>query len=342
MTFNRVLIGVLALVALLVGGLLPWWLAGIATTRRFEFPDRDNAGLTPGSFQLAFEETSFASADGVALRGWWVPAPGARGTVVLVHGLNRSRIENARKLPFLHAQGWNALLFDLRHHGQSGGQASTFGWREKDDVAAAVALARRQSGGPVVTWGVSMGAAAATLAAADDPAIAGLVCDSSFRSLRDTVWHHLDLFRGFRWWGRVVPAWAVGSQAIYFMGVRGGFDPDAVDIVSAARRLNGRPVLFVANAGDRRMPSEIAGELRAAAGGQARLLVVPGKSHGGAWREGTEQYEAAVRELLERVAGPVGLAQRAPAVAAPAGATGSIPGGLERQSSWALNGHAWS
>ena len=43
-----------------------------------------------------------------------VPAPGARGTVVLVHGLNRSRIENARKLPFLHAQGWNALLFDLR------------------------------------------------------------------------------------------------------------------------------------------------------------------------------------------------------------------------------------
>ena len=337
MSSKRVVIGVLALVALLVGGALPWWLAGIATTRRFEFPDRENAGLTPASFQLPFEEASFASADGVGLRGWWVPAPGARGTVVLVHGLNRTRVENARKLPFLHAQGWNTLLFDLRHHGQSGGQASTFGWREKDDVAAAVALARRQSAGPVVAWGVSMGAAAATLAAAEDPAISGLVCDSSFRSLRDTVWHHLELFRGFRWWGRLVPAWAIGSQAIYFIGVRGSFDPDAVDVLSAARRLGGRPALFVANSGDRRMPSEIAGELSAAAGPQARVLVVPGHSHGGAWREGTQQYEAAVRELLERVAGPVGLAH-----GAPAGAAQEVPGGLERRSSWEPNGHAWS
>jgi hypothetical protein len=29
----------------------------------------------------------------VALQGWFVPAPGAKGSVVLVHGLNRSRIE---------------------------------------------------------------------------------------------------------------------------------------------------------------------------------------------------------------------------------------------------------
>jgi hypothetical protein len=106
-----------------------------------------------------------------------------------------------------------------------------------------------------------------------------------------------------------------------------------VDVLSAVRRLAGRPALFVANAGDRRMPPEIAGELRAAAGAQARLLVVPGKSHGGAWREGTQQYEAAVRELLERVARPV---------AAPERAAGTIPGGPEGRSSWVLRRHARS
>jgi hypothetical protein len=33
-------------------GWVPWFLAGIATTRRFQFPDKENAGLTPASLQL--------------------------------------------------------------------------------------------------------------------------------------------------------------------------------------------------------------------------------------------------------------------------------------------------
>jgi hypothetical protein len=50
------------------------------------------------------------------------------------------------------------------------------------------------------------------------------------------------------------------------------------------------------------MPPEIAYELKAAAGENARVLVVPGNSHGGAWREGTAAYEEAVGDLLEEAA----------------------------------------
>ena len=294
--------------ALLIGlvvfvfGIAPFWLAGMATTRRFQFPDKENAGLTPASFNLAFEDVSFKASDGVDLKGWWVPAPGARGTVVLVHGLNRSRIEMIKKVPFLHGSGWNALLFDLRHHGASGGDASTFGDRERLDVQAARAFAATRATGTVVYWGVSLGAAAATLAAAEDATVGGLVCDSTYRSLRDTVRHHMGLFRRFRWWLRLVPSWPVASEVVWWMGRRGDFDPDAVDLVAAASRLSGRPALFVCNSGDRRMPPEIAFELKAAAGEGARVLVVPGNSHGGAWREGTAAYEKAVSDLLEEAA----------------------------------------
>jgi pimeloyl-ACP methyl ester carboxylesterase len=288
--------------AVFVFGIAPFWLAGLATTRRFQFPDRENAGLTPASFQLTFQDVAFQSSDGVDLKGWWVPAGDPRGTVVLVHGLNRSRIEMVKKVPFLHAAGWNALLFDLRHHGDSGGKASTFGDRERLDVQAARAYAGTRSGGPVVLWGVSLGGAAAALAAAEDPTVAGLVCDSSYRSLRDTVRHHLTLFRRFRWWLRIVPSWPVASEVVWWMGRRGNFDPDAVDVVAAAARLSGRPVLFVCNSGDRRMPKEIAFELKAAAGESARVLVVPGDSHGGAWRDGTAAYEKAVGDLLAEAA----------------------------------------
>ncbi len=293
--------GLLAAAAFLVFafGWVPYFLGGIATTRRFQYNDRENAGLTPASFDLKFEEVSFNAADGVPLSGWWIPAADARGTVVLVHGLNRSRIEMVRKTPFLNRKGWNALLFDLRHHGESGGTVSSFGHFEKQDVHAAVEWARQRSSGPVVLWGVSLGGASATLAAAEDPSVAALVCDSSYRSLRDTVDHHMTLARSWRWWMRVVPSWPVGAEVLYWIGRRGGFDVDAVDVLAAAARLAGRPALFVCNSGDRRMPAEIAFDLKAAAGDHARVLVVPGNSHGGAWRDGTAAYERAVGEILD-------------------------------------------
>jgi pimeloyl-ACP methyl ester carboxylesterase len=280
-------------------GWVPWFLAGMATTRRFQFPDRENGGLSPASFQLASEDLAFRSPDGIELRGWWVPAPAAKGTVVMVHGLNRSRVEMVRRAPFVHAAGWNALLIDLRHHGQSGGETTTFGAKEKGDVEAAVRLARERSPGPVVLWGVSLGAASVVFAAADDPTVAGVICDSSFRSLDDTVRHHLQLFRGFRWWLRIVPRWPVADLAVFWMGRRGGFDPTTVDVRAAALRLAGRPALFVANSDDVRMPKEIAFDLRAAAGPGAEVLIVPGRSHGGAWRDGTAAYQAAAAALLE-------------------------------------------
>ncbi len=288
-------------------GWVPYWMGGLVTTRRFQFPDKENAGLTPGTFQLPFDEIAFAAPDGVELKGWWVPAPQARGTVVLLHGLNRSRLEMVRKAPFLHALGWNALLFDLRHHGQSGGERSTFGWLERTDAAAATACARARCAGPVALWGVSLGAATAVLAAADDPGIGGLVADSSYLSLRATVEHHVRLFRGFRWWTKLIPAWPLGPEVVFWIGRRGGFDPDGIDVRMAAARLGSRPSLWVCNSGDRRMPPEVAHTLQAAAGAQARLLTVEGNSHGGAYRDGTARYQAAVTELLRQVesgAGP--------------------------------------
>src|SRR5262245_32732948 len=244
---TRGLLGLVALVAVLEFGVLPYWLAGRVTGSRFRFNDTENAGLTPASFKLAFEDVAFQSSDGVPLKGWWVPAENARGTAVLVHGLNRSRIEMVKKVPFLHALGWNALLFDQRAHGESGGALRSLGYHEKDDVHAAVAFARTRAPEPVAVWGVSLGAAAGMLAVAEDPKVVAVVSDSSFRSLRDTARHHLQLFRGFAWWLRVVPAWPVSDETVFWIGRKAHFDPDALDVRAAAAHLGGRPALFIAN-----------------------------------------------------------------------------------------------
>jgi pimeloyl-ACP methyl ester carboxylesterase len=313
---KRILVALVAIYVLFIFGWAPYWLAGIATTRRFQFPDKENAGLTPASFHLSFEEVGLRSSDGTEIKGWWVPADAAKGSVVMVHGLNRSRIEMVRRVPFVHTAGWNAVVIDLRHHGESGGSATTFGVKEKEDVEAAARFARARAPGPVVEWGVSLGGASVVLAAADDPEVAGVICDSSYRSLDDTVSHHLKLFRGFRWWLRLVPTWPTSDLVVYWMGRRGHFDPSQADIEAAASRLRGRPALFVANSEDPRMPKEIAFALKAAVGDTASVLVVPGKSHGGAWRDGTEAYSEAAAVVLNAAAG--GAATRVAKQTAPA------------------------
>ena len=303
---RRWLIGLsLVLVAGALGfvfGFVPYYLAGFFTVRTYQMADKENEGLTPATFDLPFEDVSFRAKDGVGLSGWWVPAAEAKGTVVLVHGLNRSRIEMVRKTPFLHRLGWNALLFDLRRHGKCGGTLRSLGFHERDDGLGAADFADHHGPDPVVAWGVSFGAAASVLAAAEEPRIAAVVCDSSYRSLRDTARHHLALFRRFAWWLRIVPVWPTADEAVFWMGRRGGFDPDALDMVAAARRLDGRPALFVASSGDERMPPDIAFDLKAAAGPRARVLAVPSQGHGHAYRDATAPYEKAVADLLEEVA----------------------------------------
>jgi pimeloyl-ACP methyl ester carboxylesterase len=298
---KRLSLVVLAGLLILMFGVLPYFLAGMFTVRTFQMKDAENEGMTPASFQLPFEDVSFVARDGVPLSGWWVPAENAKGNVVLVHGLNRSRIEMVRKLPFLHKQGWNALLFDLRRHGKSGGTVRSLGWGERLDVLGAVDFARQRAALPVVGWGISFGGAAVMLAAAEEPHIGGVVCDSSYRNLWDTARHHLALFRHFAWWLRFVPVWPTADEAVFWMGRRGGFDPGAVDVVKAAGQLRGRPALFVAGSADERMPSDIAQDLKAAAGPSADVLVIASERHGHAYRDGTEAYEKAVTKVLEEV-----------------------------------------
>ncbi|HWX23899.1 MAG TPA: hypothetical protein VN083_02605, partial [Vicinamibacteria bacterium] len=189
---------------------------------------------------------------------------------------------------------------------------TTFGYLEKNDVRGAISWERGRSAVPVVLWGVSLGAATVMLEAAEDPSVSGVVCDSSYLSLKDTVPHHLALFRHFAPWLRLVPTWPVADEALFWIGKRGGFPADAVDIETAAGRLGGRPALFVACAGDRRMPKEIAFRLQSAAGAKSQVLVVPGESHGGAYRDGTLAYQNAVTQVLEQVSGgPLAQAARA-------------------------------
>ena len=297
----RITRNVLLILATLLAAFLlivvPWFFTHILTHGRYHYPDL-NDGKTPKSYGLDFRWVEFHSPDGILLKGWHIPARGeALGTIIYCHGLNRTRVEMLPEAAFAHGLGYNGLLFDFRHQGQSGGDITTLGYQERRDVLGAVqhALEEEKAARPVILWGVSMGAAAALMAAADSPEVAAVISDSAFLSYSDTLKHHLKLFLH-------LPSFPIADEVIYWSAWRGDFRPSDFDLVKAVEGIGARPILFVAVQEDRRMPPSIARTLYAhAAGPQKALLVLPGHRHGEGFKQATEQYKEAVMEFLARM-----------------------------------------
>jgi pimeloyl-ACP methyl ester carboxylesterase len=158
----------------------------IVLTRLMLFSARHQPDRTPQDVGLAYSDVEFAAADGVKLRGWFLPAGTEPGpAVVVVHGWLWNRLGNvAGQVPFtdrdvdflpaartLHDAGISVLLMDLSNHGESGSRFPvTFGLREWQDVVAAVDLLRGRDDVDETRVGVlgcSMGGNAAIYAAAE-------------------------------------------------------------------------------------------------------------------------------------------------------------------------------
>jgi len=300
-----------ALVIIFFIVVVPWGMTGLITTRQYHFPD-PNDGKTPISYGLKFQTIAFDSSDGILIRGWYIPAAGPpRGTIIFCHGQNRTRIEMLPEAVLAHGLGYDGVLLDFRNQGQSGLAIMTVGYSERLDVLGAVDYARRElhAPHPYVVWGVSMGAAAALLAASESKNIDAVISDSSFLSFEDTAYHHWRLFF------RHIPSYPMVWEITHWVASRGNFDLSDFDLRKAVERINPRPILFVAVAGDRRMPPSVAQTLDALATSPGKMLVIlPGTRHGEGFNSGHEQYQEAVKQFLAKLQTP---AEGARAAAAP-------------------------
>ena len=77
------------------------------------------------------EEVSFATADGLTLRGWFLPARSSPRpvTVLVCSGNGGNRAYRASLGVALRARGFAVLLFDYRGYGGNPGSPSEGAWR---------------------------------------------------------------------------------------------------------------------------------------------------------------------------------------------------------------------
>ncbi len=167
----------------------------VVVAERVTKPYRRALASSPAVFGLQYEDVTFPSTgDAVTLRGWFLPAKGSdRVVVVIVHGRNSNRAgDHGELVPHAEAlveRGYNALLFDFRGHGESGGVRYTLGAVEQRDVLGAVAYLESRGFAPARMgfWAHSMGAATVLLTSAASPDVRTIVADSSFARLHDLL-----------------------------------------------------------------------------------------------------------------------------------------------------------
>jgi len=217
-------------------------------------PPKIISPLTPGDFQMAYEDVSFRTADGITLRGWYIPAAKTRGkTLILLHGYPADKGNILPALAFLH-EDFNLLLFDFRYLGQSEGSYSTAGAKEVEDLLAAIRFLKNRGTTEVGVWGFSMGGAVALMAVPQAPEIKAVVSESSYASLAGMA---LQLFR--------LPAlnypiaYLVGLWAKLFLGI------DLREVSPAERiRTSTLPILLIHSSADAVIPFAHAHELQQA------------------------------------------------------------------------------
>ena len=288
----------LAALALLVALSLPTavgvLLASFSGTRPQDLEDR----ATPWDHGVSYRTVLLRSGDGVRLASWLLRARRPNGcSVVLAHGLFRSRREVLDRAAYLAARGCHALTLDLRRHGDSGGTRTSLGFLEGLDVMAGARFLRREfPENRLYLLGVSMGGASAARAggamAAD---VTGVVLDSTFRNVPDVVDRYAALLVG-------LPPFPAGDLTLLGLALTAGFEPREMDVerFSAGLGEAGVPVLVIAGDKDRRAPLEAQAAVFHANGHPAsRLIVVEGATHGRPCLLKPRACEAALAEFLD-------------------------------------------
>jgi pimeloyl-ACP methyl ester carboxylesterase len=166
--------------ALLAALFVSVWTLGQATLAT-NVPATEVGAAIPADRGLAYADVAFGTADGVTLRGWYVPSTNG-AAVVLLHGAGSTRSNVLDHAAVLAGHGYGVLAFDARGHGASEGRAMDFGWYGDDDVAAAVSFLVDQpdvDADRIAAVGMSMGGEEAVGAAAADDRIRAVVAEGA-------------------------------------------------------------------------------------------------------------------------------------------------------------------
>lgn len=261
-------------------------------------PARREVKETPAQFGLPFENVAFKTEDGLTLRGWFIPARiPTEHTVIAYHGISDTRSMFVRQGQVAMLNPYvNQLVMDLRNHGESGGNLTTFGAHEGLDVTAAVRYLEGRGIRSVMVYGISLGGATAIRGAALNPRIKALVDDCAYATVQQAVANFISLM--------FVPSPVLAAAAAVERAKREwGLDLRPTEPVRQIGQVAPRPMLIIHGEQDLNISPENSHLVYTAAGTgfDKTLWIAPKAGHANSAVVQKDSYERHLTTFVQRV-----------------------------------------
>jgi uncharacterized protein len=250
----------------------------------------DDFQFTPWEFQADYEEVDLATVDGIAFGAWFFRQTGSPQVIVISPGHKARRQDVLGIAVALWRKGFNVVCYSYRGMPASDRSVITMGIREVQELAAAIAFARRRvRNARIGLLGYSMGAVVSLLGAAGDPSVKALVLDSPFSDLRQILRENVRR-------NALLPGWPFVTAVSLWMRLRHGVNLSESSPIAVLSGLEPRPLFFIHGGADVTTPMQHSRRLYDAYRGPREIWIVQGTPHAGGYFADRPLY-------VERVAG---------------------------------------
>ncbi len=222
-------------------------------------------------------------------------APESKNFILLVHGITMNLYGGLKYLPFFYPKGYHVVVYDLRNHGETGGENTSYGYFEKWDLAAVIDHLHREYGQDIRlgVHGESMGGTIAMLTMAIDHRITYGIIDCAFSDLPELLL--LKLTQDSR-----IKSKKLIALVDLFIKVRSGFTVEDVSPLKELPTIK-QPILFIHGGKDTYVPTMMSKAMYAFKMDQKYLYIAEDGVHGTSMASNPNRYDEEITNFLNLV-----------------------------------------
>lgn len=266
--------------------------------KSFAIGQRRNLYTKEDLQQYPHEEIYITSDDGLRLHGIYVePYPEVNRIMVIVHGYTVAHPWSLQFMKLFVHQQYNVLLIDQRAHGLSEGKYTTYGYKEKEDLARWVSWLIERKGNDCLIGFHGQSLGGATVLAYSQIAthpIPFMIIDCAFSDFTQLIRYQMKkLYK--------IPLFPFYYLVEKLVSLRAGFHFSDCQPLQAVQNSH-FPLLFIHGGDDWFIPPQMSVEMHETPKKSwSDLVIVPGASHGNSLPTNPDLYRDAVYSFLSKI-----------------------------------------
>ncbi|MDP4171232.1 MAG: alpha/beta hydrolase [Bacillota bacterium] len=255
--------------------------------------EKDAGWLDLGEFKH-FRDVSIPSPFGYSIKAHLYEPHATNRYVILAHGVTENKVNSMKYMNLFLKRGFNAVIYDHRRHGESGGKTTSYGHYEKFDLQEVVRWLKKEVG-PELQLGIhgeSMGAATMLL-------YAGMLEDGADFYIADCPFSDFKEQLAYRLKEEAkLPPTLFLPIADLFLKLRDRYSLADVSPISVIDNIR-NPMLFIHSQHDTYILPTMTEQLFERKKGPKMLYLAINGDHAHSLRENRTDYEKAIDEFLD-------------------------------------------